>query len=382
MQPLFAGGLQILPPPVDSGLEVCDPPVLLLQLPGQVFVLRLIARHERPALFPVAAGRLGKLLQLMLTFGGGILLRRQCRDFQLGCGDFFVDGIHLGVAFLQLLLGMGQLLLQCDSQGFAVRYLLLQGLILIVSAAEQVFDDIQLPLRGRNRLSQCIQQNGIMLLLLLEPKHLILRFPKLILGCGNVRLRLSRRFGRFLKLLIGLFQLGVGLAAALFQPGKLIGPGENAGGTRRGAAGHGTARIEHLTVQGDNPEAMTVPPCNGNGAVHILSNGRASQQILHNVPILGIIGQKVAAQSNKAIFPIQSVFLKPAAPDGGQGQECCSAAVSPAKEADGRFAVLLVLHHDGAHGRAQRRLNGNGIFVLGAQQLGYRPVNVPEISPG
>lgn len=59
-----------------------------------------------------------------------------------------------------------------------------------------------------------------MLLLLLEPEHLILRLPELILRPGNDRLSLRRRFCRLLQLLIGRFQLCIRLIPALFQPGR------------------------------------------------------------------------------------------------------------------------------------------------------------------
>ena len=154
--------------------------------------------------------------------------------------------------------------------------------------------------------------------MLLEPKHLILRLPQLILCPCNVRLRLGGVFCGFLELLIGSLQLGVGFTAALLQPRKLIGAGEDAGGPGRGAAGHGATCIEHLTIQRYNPEPVPMSSCNGNGAVHILGNGGSAQQIFHNVPILGIVADQITAKPHKAVFPVQPVFLKPASPDGGQ----------------------------------------------------------------
>ena len=68
-----------------------------------------------------------------------------------------------------------------------------------------------------------------MLLLLLEPEHLIFRFPELILRPGDLRLGLSRRLCRLLKLLSGSLQLLLHLCPALFQPVELVCPGQYTG---------------------------------------------------------------------------------------------------------------------------------------------------------
>ena len=135
----------------------------------------------------------------------------------------------MGHGLVQFRLRPGKLCFQFCLLILALCNLPIQGLLLIVSAGKQPLYDFHLLPGPGDGLPECIEQHRKVLLLLLEPEHLILRFPELILRPGDLRLGLSRRLCRLLKLLSGSLQLLLHLCPALFQPVELICPGQYTG---------------------------------------------------------------------------------------------------------------------------------------------------------
>ncbi len=67
--------------------------------------------------------------------------------------------------------------------------------------------------------------------------------------------------------------------------------------------------------------------------------------------------------------------------NGGQGQKGGPADLPLLEELNGPFRVLLGLHHNVLHGRAQSGLQGHGILPRHGEQPGHRPADSPEHPP-
>ena len=102
---------------------------------------------------------------------------------------------------------------------------------------------------------------------------------------------------------------------------QLIGPGEDTCFLIDGTAGHGTAGVHDLTVQGDDLEAGSKWLCHGDGAVDVFTDDGAAQQILHDAPVLLLAANQVAGHTHIASGRFQAVLLEPPSADGVHGQE-------------------------------------------------------------
>ena len=195
---------------------------------------------------------------------------------------------------------------------------------------------------------------------------------QLISGGAGLPLGLSVLPGSF----GGLLPEGDGLSA---QPLQLVGAAQDTGAAVCRAAGHGTAGVEDLTVQSDDPELIAVLPGGGNAAVQIFHDGHPPQQVGKDMFIFGIEGDQLVAHTHEAPVAPEAVCLPQLpGPDGADGQDGCPAGIPALEVADDGLAVLLGVHHQILHGAAQRRLNGDGILVGHLQQSGHGAVDVVQ----
>ncbi len=161
----------------------------------------------------------------------------------------------------------------------------------------------------------------MLLFLALEPEHLVLRLPKLVPGGGELELHLVVLALGLLKVCLQnepLLPQILFLERQLFQ---FVRPGQDAGVLIDGAAGHGTAGVHDLAVQGDNLKPAPVLLGHGDGSVHVLDDDGPPQEIVHNSPVALLAGDKPRGDAHKAPAVLQAVFLKAPALNGGQGQE-------------------------------------------------------------
>ena len=221
-----------------------------------------------------------------------------------------------------------------------------------------------------------------MLHLSLRLQHRVLPLPELRLGAlqfigGPLCLPLRLLQGPF-RLLQLLPQAG----ALDIQPLQLVGPAEDPGAAAGGAAGHGTSRIEHLAVQGDDPEPVAIPPGGRDGRIQILHHRYTPQQIGKHRPVPGIKLDQLVRHPHKAGLPGQALRLPQfAGPDGAEGQDGGPASVPPLQILDDGLSVLLPVHHQVLHCAPQRGLNGHCVLVRHMEQSGHRAVDVVQRPP-
>ena len=124
-------------------------------------------------------------------------------------------------------------------------------------------------------------------------------------------------------------------------------------------------------------------PGHSHGVVQVLHQNDAPQQIADDA-LEGPVGlHQVGRDAHKPGALIQAPLLERLALDGALRQECGAAAVAALQKSDGGLAVGFAVHDDILHSPAQRRLNGDGIGILGPEQGGNRTVDPAQPSaPG
>ena len=214
-----------------------------------------------------------------------------------------------------------------------------------------------------------------------ELEHSVLRLAQL--GGGGIQFILGRR-----QLPLGVRQLGGGLLqvglqplALCIQPLQLIGPGQDARRAGHRAAGHGAAGVEHLAVQGDDAEAPSKLPGDGQGLVHILGDDHPAQQAGEDGSVLRVKGDDGVPHTHKARLPLHRLVPEIRWADGVHGQNGGPACVSALQILDDGLAVLLPVHHQVLHGSAKGDLDGHGIPVGHVEQPGHRPPDAFQSAP-
>ena len=330
-------------------------------------------------LAPVALHGHPQSLQVLNVGRGSLTLGDECRFVCLqlrtlpGDGFGFLSCFRLA-AFQGSDLGTGLLKLS----GVDLDLGLLSGITVSIAAAS-VFQRLLLGFSRGHSIVDGLIEDLILLFGTLQLQHLILCLTQLIPGSRQLEFHLVHRP-------LGFRQLGLGHQLLVLQflfPGgellQLIGTGQNAGFLIHRTAGHRTAGVHDLTVQGDDLEAVAVFVCHGNGSIDVTDDDDAAQQILHDSLILRLGGHQLGSDAHEAPAAFQSVFLEASALNRGQGQEGGTSATGPLQEGDGCLTVLLGVHNDLLHGSAQSDLDGEGVAVLGADQLGHRSVDIGEL---
>ena len=136
----------------------------------------------------------------------------------------------------------------------------------------------------------------------------------LILGSGDFPLGLLQGLGGGGELLIQVSLL-------LPEPLQLSLAGEDPRRPGGGASRHGTAGVQHLTVQGDDLQFILILPGHGDSRIHILGDHRPAQQIGKNLLILLLALDKLVAQAHKAGLVHHVGLLELGGFDGLQRQE-------------------------------------------------------------
>ena len=67
--------------------------------------------------------------------------------------------------------------------------------------------------------------------------------------------------------------------------------------------------MEHLAVQGDDAEPMTIGTGHGDGVIHGLHNDGFPQEIGENLPVLAVAGQQVHSDAHKSAALFQAPLL-------------------------------------------------------------------------
>ena len=225
------------------------------------------------------------------------------------------------------------------------------------------------------------QPDLMLLFLAFQGQHLLFCLRLLFLGGLQLELHLVHPTLGFPELLLKLGKLCVQLALSLQQLLQLIGPAEDACLPVDGTAGHGTAGVHHLAIQGDNAEPLVVLPAHGDGGVHIPGNHDSAQEIFHNAPVDFLTFHQLGSDGHKA-----GAILQPGFPEGlglriGDGQEGSPSASGTLQVLDGGFAVLHGVRHNLLEGASQGDFNGYRIGILGTNQLGQRGVDMGQGAP-
>ena len=217
-----------------------------------------------------------------------------------------------------------------------------------------------------------------------------------LLGVGEHGvLRLPQLRGRVVQLILRRCLLPLDLGQLLFgtrhlllqgghlapQPLQFIGPGENARRPGGRTAGHRAAGVEDLAVQGDNAEAVSIPPGHGHGLVQILGDDDAPQQIGHHSLIILMVPDELVGHAH-----VPGLGLQPRLPEGTRshgvhGQEGGPATVPAFEPADGLLGVLVPLHHHVLHGTAQGDFNGHSIGIGHMDEPRHRAANSRQAAP-
>ena len=118
---------------------------------------------------------------------------------------------------------------------------------------------------------------------------------------------------------------GVGTAAELLQFGSAAQHARRAVG---GTARHGTAPVDHLTVQRDDAEGVAILPCHGDTAVHVLHHNGAAQQTVENILISVVKAHQSGGKAHEAELLLHAPLFQFVAPNSGQRQEGGTACVT------------------------------------------------------
>ena len=221
----------------------------------------------------------------------------------------------------------------------------------------------------------------MLLFLTLETKHLILGATELLLGSVHLELCLVHDPLCFLQIGLAGSCLGLQLLFFLGQLFQLIGTAQDAGFLVHRTAGHGTTGIHHLTIQGYDLEAIAELLCSGNCSVDILSDNDSAQEVVHDTTVAVIAGNKLRCDAHITTAVFNTFFIQGLTLDHRDGQEGCATATGAFQISDGRLGILLIIHNDLLHSATQSDLDGNGIFVVGADQAGYRSMDIPQSAP-
>ena len=226
------------------------------------------------------------------------------------------------------------------------------------------------------------------LLLLGQTAHLALQTDAILLcrgqlasGAGEICLGGGRFLLQLPEQLPGLPRLfaqngGLLLDAFNFRPaGQQPGPL----GTR--AAGHGAARVDHLSIQGHDAEAVAVFARNGHGVIQILRHGGAAQQAAGHSLVGGIVGHQGGRQPDEARLVFQAPLAEQIALDRRQGQESGPSSLVLLQIGDSPLGVVLFFAHQVLGRAPQGGLHRQGIVGLRPDQPGYRPQDAPQDAP-
>ena len=190
-------------------------------------------------------------------------------------------------------------------------------------------------------------------------------------GLGLCLVELLLRGGELLEKLLRLF------AEALDGAG----PGHEARVLHPGAAGHGTAGVDDLTVEGDDLEPVFIFASDGHGRVHVFDDDGAGELGPDDLFILSVRLHEVGGNVDVAEAVLEAVLLQGLSADGGNGQERGPAAVRVLQELDGPLGVVLVVDDQELDRGAEGRFNGGAVLVRHVQELGQRAVDAPQGAP-
>ena len=129
----------------------------------------------------------------------------------------------------------------------------------------------------------------------------------------------------------------------LLQRADFLPAGEQSSGFGCRTAGHRTARIDQLTVQGNHPEFIGIFFGNRNRCVDVLRHRYPAQQVLHDGAVARLTLCKVACASNKTFHLLDARRCQLLRCDDRQRQEGRPARPRILQMADGVFCALLVL---------------------------------------
>ena len=227
-------------------------------------------------------------------------------------------------------------------------------------------------------LAQCVRQRAHLLFLLGAAQRFILRLAELALHGLEFKFRLCRRAGRLLQLR-GKLRLFAGeLLDAFLQSVYLIGAGQNARAAGRRAARHAAAGVQHLPVQRDDLRAAARGTRHGNRIVQRPGNDRSAEQILGKLAIFRIRLHQLRRHAHIAPLRGELPRCDALCTDGAQRHERRPPGVHALEQPDAGLAVVVRVHHDVLHRRAERGLDGGGIVVVRAQKGRHRPVHAAQ----
>ena len=128
-------------------------------------------------------------------------------------------------------------------------------------------------------------------------------------------------------LLLGLFQLFLKNGRFLFILFYFAYPAQEPRISGQRASGQGAAGVNHLAVQGDDPEPVVELFGNGHSVVQAFRHRYPAQQGIDDALILSVKPAKPARNAHKAHTVLQARLLQHVSFNSGQGQKGSPSAV-------------------------------------------------------
>ena len=224
--------------------------------------------------------------------------------------------------------------------------------------------------------------------LLGQAAHLALEPDLLLPGDGKLPSRPGqggfgggRLLGQTGDLFFGLAGLFAKIPRLLLQPFDLGPAGEQPRALDAGAARHGAAGVDHLAVQGNDPEPVAVLFGKPHRGIEILRNGGAPEQAAHHTLVLRVRFHQRRSEADEARFIFQALFAEYVSLHRRQGQEGSAAAFGLLEIPDRLFGVLFPVTDQVLRRRTEGRLHRQRIGRPCLHQTGNRAVDAGEPAP-
>ena len=179
-----------------------------------------------------------------------------------------------------------------------------------------------------------------------------------------------------------LIRRGLGLALLILQGADLfaqvldlLAAAEQTGGLAHATTGEGTARVDDLTVGGDDPVAVVQRTGDPAGLLDLVHHDDAAQEVGHDVVVFGVVFHQTGCHPGAAG---QAGGVEVAALHGVQRQEGGPARTLVAQESHGCLGGAFAVHHDVLQREAQGGLDGHLIARLHREDAAHRADDAPQ----
>ena len=155
----------------------------------------------------------------------------------------------------------------------------------------------------------------------------------------------------------------------------LLTAAEQTGGLAHATTGEGTARVDDLTVGGDDPVAVVQRTGDPAGLLDLVHHDDAAQEVGHNVVVFGVVFHQTGRHPGAAG---QAGGVEVAALHSVQRQEGGPARPLVAQKGHGGLGGGLAVHHDVLQRKAQSGLDGHLVARLHREDAAHRADDAPQ----